>query len=344
MYDVEILLLIHYSDRYSKRLEMFKRFGLHQLGSNRIHITLAASPGDSERAAEILSGWPVSIHVSLLEFASREPLPKVTEYYFWLLESQLKARWFLRIDDDSWTDLSAMVRYADTRYGDVPVHIMTPPVQHDRHMVEVITELDLRIPSLHEHESSLTSARALRLLARNDKALHFLNYVTERYTYPGDLPLAWAMHICDVPTAIFEGSTKHFERTQMSLIGGRFFHIHFVSWEDGNFTTMLGDFLNGSIEPLLTDDAKALSGRTISFGRCVGQLLNTFRFDPDGTTSGDHNANEAYWSLLDNSLVLTSADKSKKTIFSRVLRNAGREWILGQFTAETTMHFIRVED
>lgn len=345
VYDLEIVVLIHYSGRYARRLEGFKKLGFTNLSSFQVHVTLLGSPGDSSAKEAILTGWPVGLDVSLLECYSQEPLPKVTSYYLFIDECTVRARWYLRVDDDSWTDISGLIGYADEKFGDIPIHLMTPPVHHDRHMHELLRELNLRIPAVHEHESSITSRSAMRALLENEKARHFLQIAMDRYTHPGDLPLAWAMQICGVPGFVLDVSTKHFERSQMSICGGRMLHIHYVLWEDKFFTEMLEDFVDGTIEEWRVSDEKEFAGKEVFFGRCVGQLLNRFTLDADGTISGDHDRNEAHWRILANVLILGSFDHSTCTVFNRVLRNKGREWILGDFSAERTTHFIqKVED
>lgn len=343
VFDINVIVNVHYKGKYKRRLEFFKRYGLTCGLKYKIHVTIVCSSGDAGCATEILKGWPTNIHVTLLEGRSSDPLPKMNGFYLWLKDSGLVARWHLKVDDDSWSDLDNIVLYADRYYGGMPIHLMTPPIHHDQHLHHVLKELDLHIAVTHEHECSLTSDAAFAAVFQEEKAMNFLSYVGERYHWPSDLCLAWAIHICGIPALECHKFTKDFHKTDTSITGGSFYHIHYVNWEDDGYVIMLDAFFTGKQEALKKDDILSAVGRPLSFGRCIGHFLNELVLEENGVISGNHDKNETFWKIVGDKLVIYSEEHVAKTIFTTRLTTGLRTWFVGSYAENTDLHFLRVE-
>lgn len=339
VYDVNVLVLIHYSGHFRHRVELFKAFGLLNIKSRKVHITLVGSKGDGAYVSEITSGWN-SVDVTFLEMSSSLPIPKINGFYLWLAHSGLNARWHLRVDDDSITDVDRLLSFAETRFGDTAIHLMASP-NHGHVFGDMFERMGISVPShMHEYEASLTSAAALNTVFSHRRAFSFLEESGRFYSAPGDIALALAMHVCKVPTAACPLMTKDFAPTGMSISGAQYCHIHYVDWNNVSFTGMLRAMISGTRKRLRPKDIDRMIDRPLEFGRVVGDVIGGITLLASGAISGCMHPSETFWYISGNALVFCCPNGVPSSIFNVVISYNDREWLIGPFLGGDISHYL----
>lgn len=343
VYDLNVIVLIHYADRFKRRVGWFKQLGLINLRIHRVHVTVLASAGDGAYLDEIMHGWE-KVSVSFIEMASAQPIPKINGFYLWLAQSDLKARWHLRVDDDSVSDVNGLLNHAEQRYHNIPIHLMAspgsieigPPIFGD-----FLAKNGIPIPSmLHEYEASLTSAAAFEVVFSNKRAMTFLEDTGRSFAGPGDRALAFAMHLSNSPTAACPVMTKDFNRNDMAIYGGNLSHIHYVDWDNVPFTGMLTALVHGHRRKLVEEDIEKIVGKTMNFGRGIGFHITTLVLLPSGAIRGGSNANETYWARDLGNISFSRPDGFLTSIFTSVIEFENAEWYYGPHLETDVMHYL----
>ena len=344
-YDVNVAVLVHYSGRFRERLRHVRRLGLLNGSRLRVHVTILGSDGNGSSAGDILEGWTPGFDVTLLEMASVHAIPKINGYYLWLATASLRARWHLRVDDDSVTDLGRLIAYADERFGDSPIHLVNTPLNREIGrpiFAEFLAGKGLKVPITHEYEASLTTDRAMKAVFASEAAMSFLAETGARFCGPGDRALAIAMHLCQIPTAARLPMTKDFRKSDLSLFGGTYAHIHYVNWGDSQFIKMLAALVGGATTPFTPDLLPEIVDKSLNFGRCVGFPINDLTFLDGGLIAGQMHRNEAGWRVNGNSLLLIGSDGLATTQFHTLLAHEGNRWLIGPYLKDSLHHYLEL--
>jgi len=346
-YDVNVLVLFHYSGIYRERVNWFKSLGLVNILGRRVHVTAVCSLGDGPAAEEIASGWPAGVDLTILEMQSNQPVPKLNGACLWLQGQHIQAKWLLRVDDDSVTDIDGLLTRQEVSFGGSAVHLMNTPSAIPltdaltQDLSQHLAEEGILLSSLgNEYEASLTSEAAMRRIYGSDAACRFLRYAGEHFTDPGDKCLAFAARVADVPTATAHGMSHQFQRDGMSIVGGEYMHIHYVDWNDECFTEMLWAFLYGSRGRIPPDILRSMEGRALGFGRCFGYPLDDLTFAETGRLGGSGSANESFWKVVHDTVWLQDETGNPTTSFETLLTGRSGRWLVGPCLAENRMHYL----
>jgi hypothetical protein len=287
---------------------------------------------------EIASGWPSGVDVTVLEMSSNHPIPKINGAYLWLKDQKISARWLLRVDDDSVTDVKALLERQETRFGNAAVHLMSTPdavPQTDLltgQIMEYLTSKGMAVASCeNEYEASLTSEKALAQIFSSEQSLQFFRDIAKNHSGPGDKCLAFAAGIAGVPKAAAIGMDFQFHHDDMSIAAGRNAHIHYVNWNDVGFRDMLWALEYGDRLPIDTNSLHSLIGRTLDFGRCVGWKLNNMLLNADGTIVS-HHTNESYWSVEGDTIWIKDLNGRPTTVLTTILIGEDKRWLIGFHT------------
>ena len=322
-----------------------KQLGLMNIRTLKVHITVVASFGDGEKMSELAEGWPAGTHVTVLEMGSHCPVPKIHGYYLWLHDTGLKARWHLRVDDDSVTDLFAMFTYAENRFGDAPIHLMTSPMTHEIGppiFADFLAQRKIVSSVAHEYECSMTSQKAMKAVLENEATRRFLEETGEQLDAPGDRGLAIAVHMAGIPSAINQVGSKDFEKTALMLSGGWLAHIHYVNWGDDIFTNMLAAFVFGERRAVDRKTIGEVVGRGLEFGRCIGERLREVCLLGDGTIENPQHHHETAWHYAEGCLFLKNPDGSVTSILNTLLSHRQRAWVVGPYMHGQIQHYLRI--
>jgi hypothetical protein len=285
-YDINVSVLVHCNDRYVARAYAFLKHGLVNLGPYRVHALVIGSLGDRKHFDLLRKAAPKNIDISFLEMGSRFPVPKINGHYFWLFQSQLRARWHLRVDDDSITDVSALIQHVDTAFGKQPIHLMTSPCEKEigGPLFETFAKkngfhLDCFI---HEYESSISSSAAFQAVSTNQRAIDFMVITAKHINAPGDRALAFAMQLAGVPVAPNPRSTKDYN-SSFSLIGGQYYHIHYVNWENRTLQEFLAIYTHGRHARTTSENIHRFMEVPLLWQHAMGTGVCTIVLRRDGT-------------------------------------------------------------
>lgn len=232
MYDAEILLPIAATDKYLRRLESFKRIGLLNVGRRKISLKLLGDKG--EKPKDVTDGWPDGIEAEFISYETRHVASKVCEYYLNLTPDYHKrAKWFIRIDDDSITDVDGLLSALDQDYDcKLPVYAGTclrPDLHwHEKHLLE---QRGLFFPKsiLHEVEANAISSLALKLILEDKNAMGYLKDRAAIQDGFCDQPLAIAARFAKIYASDCASMVPDPLFVQYSGFGGPFAHVHGIA-------------------------------------------------------------------------------------------------------------------
>ncbi len=246
LFDLEILLPVHPTGKWLDRLESFRRFGL--LGGEHLRVRLALLCGTwaLDPALCHASAWSGIESVAVVSSTTDQPAAKIYNYYANVLPKQgLQARWYLRVDDDSLTDISRLVAHLDaTLDWRDPLHLTgTVLTDTQEPYAAVLRELGgerfLRgaghCEVFHEWEHSLSSYGAMERILANPLAREFLCRVALLPDGYGDHCLSYAARAAGIPLSQAPFLSAHCRLNEFALFassGDGFFHIHFLSTDN----------------------------------------------------------------------------------------------------------------
>jgi hypothetical protein len=119
MFDLEVLVPV--SSTFSERLEDFKRCGLANFGERKVLVTVLVS-GESIDGLD--RGWPSGIKVEVSHEPSPQYVANLYRHYIKMNPDSPRSRWFVRLDDDTCTDVNGLVSNLDSFYSwEQPYHL-----------------------------------------------------------------------------------------------------------------------------------------------------------------------------------------------------------------------------
>jgi hypothetical protein len=263
MYDLEVISTLHWSEKYRERIDSFRRYGLLNIGARRVHLTLLT--GRSGEACGISGGidalgWPCDVTIVAGEKDAQAP--KVCEYLASLASrGPAEARWYLRVDDDSLTDVSGLLDRLDSLYDERDIHYIMcdyvrdlwPPYR------EILAELDAGylLPEndhdkgafIHEWEGCVLSRSALTRITAAPLARRFLERCASLDDGVADHPLAVAAALARVHPADCAFLTAQAAVDNFTLFGGRFAHIHYVAPDKPEWPHVLERLAEAGLAP-----------------------------------------------------------------------------------------------
>lgn len=244
-YDLEIVVPI--SSRYPGRIDDFKKYGVFNAKKSKVLVTLILSGEQISNADE---GWPEGIKAQCVNFDTDDYVSNVYRYF---LDKEPQARWTMRIDDDSCTDVEGLIKNLDSFYdsdqkfylgsslselGSCAMH--GPEVIHRRLYREFFGDMYLKIK--HEIECCVISHSGLKHIFSDEAARKFMKKRCELSGGAIDVALAFASSISklwpvDLPFASYLPEINNF-----STFGGYLNHIHMTarSEEGENFQERCG--------------------------------------------------------------------------------------------------------
>ena len=243
LYDLEILLPVYPSGYWLDRMNAFRQFGL--LGGEQLRVRLVLLCGTYELGAALqeASAWPGVESVVVVNGTSDHPAAKIYDYYANILPAQeLQARWYLRVDDDSLTDVRRLVNHLDfTFYWRHTLHL-AGTLHTDLEPAYQMVLRDLRADRFlqgaghcefyHEWEASVTSHGAMKRILGNRLAREFLRRVALLPGGFGDHCLAVAARVTGIPMSQVPFLSAHCQLEDFAAFkpsGNGFFHIHYMS-------------------------------------------------------------------------------------------------------------------
>ncbi len=235
VFDLEVLVPVHPEGRWLERLEMFRRFGLLNIGRARVRVVLLAGTFEVEEG-----DWDGVEQVIVLNGESDHPARKIyASYHAMTLRDLGSARWFLRVDDDSVTDVGGLLSHLDGSCDwrephHLIGHLCSEVNPAYEKMLRQVGAGHLLCPrgralASHEWEVSLTSQPAMLRALSHPQARELLSQAADYEGGFGDRCLALCHRLAGLfpEPASFLSSFEHLD--DFSLWGGGLFHIHYLS-------------------------------------------------------------------------------------------------------------------
>jgi hypothetical protein len=231
-YDLEIMLPIE----DPQRVIDFKKLGFWNIGN--VKILLKFIVDDPKRYSDIIdSSMPEhQFVVTPLKHVAQ----KIAHYYSTLTE--LNARWFVRLDDDSLTNVKPMVELMDKLYDwEIPCHVMANPnVEVEYTEFEILKALGadylyrhrcgqiIQAPP-HEIEISCTSRAGMERILGTKLNKSYFKIRKEFANGFGDHMLCIAACIARMGVTESAFMTSDPNLVRWSMYGGPYHHIHGIA-------------------------------------------------------------------------------------------------------------------
>jgi hypothetical protein len=110
-YDLDIVMPV--CGRFIDRVEDFKKYGLINFKNRKVKLNLILS---NEEIENIENGWPSELDLNLVKNETADYVQNTYKFFFNLQPEDIDARWIMKIDDDSCTDIDGLVANLDEFY------------------------------------------------------------------------------------------------------------------------------------------------------------------------------------------------------------------------------------
>lgn len=242
MYDFEIVVPADLSNPEIKiRLDDFKKFGLHNSESLKVHISFLATPQSDQSSRFLSLYWPENIDVDVIELKNKNVVQKIYHYYEKIIKKNF-AKWYIRIDEDSMTDLQGLYDNLNRSFDhDREYHIgarwLYDVCDTDRIILKKLgydwwykrfTNYDLSYAPAHEQEIGITSVAAINKVLDNPDCQKYFKLRSEFSEGYGDHGLAFACRMCKIYNSEAFFLSYLPEINYFSIFSGHYNHIHWV--------------------------------------------------------------------------------------------------------------------
>lgn len=231
-YDLEIVVPM--TSKYPGRLDDFKKYGIFNVGEKAVLVTPIISGENSDKFKK---GWAENLDVQPVKFESEDYASNVHKHF---LDKETKARWVMRLDDDSCTDVDGLVNDLDRFYDSNQKFYLGASLSeiglcamngaeaiHRKIYRDFFGEMYLKIR--HEIECCVVSATGLRHILSDIDARKFMQKRSEALGGNVDVALAFASSISKLWPVDLPFATHLPEVSRFSTFGGYMKHIHMVS-------------------------------------------------------------------------------------------------------------------
>jgi len=258
VYDIAVFMACHLADKWLARLYDFKRHGL--LNRRDVRIKLYLLHGKTEVPDDLKpENWPYE--VVFVPSGHTHDGPKVYNFAANLSAAEVdSARWWLKIDDDSVTDVHTLLTKLETEYDAThPLYIFGAyGGSCEQLFLDAVSQTKygprILLPNIadkqafhHEQESCVISAPCLKMIVNDNECKKLLSFLAQHDVKHcwADQGLALAARCVRVHGDDCLFMTWFPLVSNCSLFGGRFAHIHNVhsaspSWP--LFMTLLNDY------------------------------------------------------------------------------------------------------
>lgn len=307
MFDLEVLVPM--SSKNPSRAKDFKRYGLINVQNRRVLVNVLVS-GENLDDAEL--DWPKGVEVVVIHDKSPDYVSNTYKFYAGLNPTSPNARWLMRVDDDSCTDVDGLVKNLDAVYDwEFPFHLgsLAPFNNAKKHKERVPFEKyksllgclqDVCGELYNEVECGIMSAAAVSKVFSNPRARDLVEKRSKIDGGYSDCVVALASAIAKVfPTSCpFVTHLPLIER--FSLFGGIKNHIHMVSrvdksenFRDGRCSYEGFILLTKAIEASPSNNELALIGKKIQFQE--DNKINNLKLKSDYFAEVEKDQGSFYW-------------------------------------------------
>ncbi len=233
-FDLEICLPVFLEGKWRKRLEFFRQAGLLNTSGVKARLVLLAG---TQSEAGLDEGWPAE-EVVVVPCDTDDAAAKIYSYYLNLGLGDIgRSRWFLRVDDDSSTDVGALVASLDDSYSwREPQHLnasqVAPghlPEPFPQWLHEVGGSHILSKHFLQDWEVSATSQAAMLRALSEPRSREILRRASQFMGSWGDIALAICCRLAGISPAQCSFIDAGPAILDFSPFGGEKHHIHLIA-------------------------------------------------------------------------------------------------------------------
>jgi len=229
--------------KYNQRFEDFKKYGLLNIGKNKIRVMLLVENEYTGITHDLITGWPDGVDVRYIITPQKNVHHKYVTYYLGLTSSYIcDADWHVRVDDDSSTDVSKLLYYLHAEFDrNEKLHLVAQESAGNCDVLDEyrnvfrrfgVTDNDMKDYN-HMFEVSVDSAATLLALKRNWVTRHALVELQRLPTdklYFADQAYAYLLRLCKIHPIITNFMSKEPKIGKYSAVGGgQYTHIHYIS-------------------------------------------------------------------------------------------------------------------
>ncbi len=232
MYDLEFVIPADTDiPHIRQRLIDFKKFGIFNIEDAKIRLVFATSEGND--ADWLTVGWHENITAELCPTPFKHVSQRTYHYYDTFL-NPTTAKWYVRIDEDSMTDIKRTIENLEQFFDpDREYHIGGRHSDDVAHTDAKIAEhlgfsFAFKDKNHHEHEISITSHTAMKRIYDNAKAKKWFSF---RKLFPeghGDQGLALVARMNKIYFTPVNWLCHGPELENLSRFGGHLAHIHWT--------------------------------------------------------------------------------------------------------------------
>jgi hypothetical protein len=239
-YDLEIMCPLEPAvPTFAARIPDFKKWGLRSVEGTRVHLVLVIHESDSGEGLK--DGWPEGIVVDVIKAPAKHVTQKINYYYTSHMRPE-NARWFMRVDDDSITEVRPLMNHLDSSFDHDRDYYIVGPLYYHVQEIEYNIAKSLGFHSWyaktpywvyedwppHENETSVVSRSAIRRIVEGEKSMEMLNI---RRLFPdgaGDHALCLAARTQKIYPISVRFITNNGPFWRLATFGGPLAHVHHI--------------------------------------------------------------------------------------------------------------------
>jgi len=309
------------------RIADFKKYGFQNIKDHRIKLYLLASK-DNEKS-DLCDGWPDGVEPIFVRTPYHHVAQRVFYYYSSVIEPD-RADWYIRLDEDSMTDIDGLAKILEARYDHLrdyhlAGHVHYDPCDLDKNLLGLLGFADWYRhgdnPG-HEVEVSVTSNTAIQKFASNPLCKRYLEMRQEFAEGYGDQAFCHALRMCKIYSLHTKFLIHDPDIYNFSVFGGFLNHIHHISRD--NTPRMLEWF------DVFTKETDESVLNKVFFLGFEGEkkLVKFFADNCVCNFSGKRNETVGLWCVKDDKILMYSHMQKDKII---CLEKKGNEYLDGEF-------------
>lgn len=236
MFDVEICLPAE--ENFQQRFIDFKKYGLQNIGKYKIKLVLLASHDNSTKTFNY--GWSKEIsEVQIVKTPYKHVSQRISFYYEKIIDPSA-ARWFLRVDEDSFTDITGLIDKVDERYDYEKDFYITSELVYDLPEPELSIWKSFGFNSWfehaidyppHEYETSIVSLSCMKKIMNAPYTNRFFKLRSKFDQGFGDIGLCLCARAIKIHPLSVRFLTHTNDFFNFSIYGGFRNHVHYMSRE-----------------------------------------------------------------------------------------------------------------
>lgn len=243
MHDIEMIVPAELNSTViAQRLKDFKKWGLVNTENVDIKIYFMASCDNNQTDLDALcKGWPSNFTVEGIITPYKHVAQRIMYYYDKIMKEDT-ARWYMRLDEDSITDVRNLLARMDDWFDYKRDYHVVGEISREPQDIEykILTNLgynwydeiygyDINTAPIHEIEMSLTSNEAVKKILNNQESKTIINLRKEFATGQGDHAFAFAARLAKIYPISVKFITRDPRIIDFSMYGGRYYHVHDIA-------------------------------------------------------------------------------------------------------------------